>query len=420
MSNAKVALVLADSYTERLNRTREAFVQKVGDQIRVPLHTVVSMCCDINEDDGLTHGARIKIGIINETCGQILTTINELLQVATVESGRLCMENVSFDPRKMMDLVFKLLSKKLIERRVGRCVDIHKNVPTFLAGDVSRLRQCLFAIQDTLLEESRPGDVLEINVRVLDSDDCLIATMPRSKRFIPCLYELKLRRVPERELINMQQVDVEQETEPQIVLSAELAQGLNGRLLRTERYTAFHLVVHFRYPIGEATPSIRYSTSRDPVVEGRRFTILLYEENPVFLKSVCKSLASKGHVVDIVRDVEEVVPLVEARTVHGTYDCVLVDTSDGGLHFIESLRNVEERTGIGRMTIILSVTFGLEGWEKRYLAAGIDGHFLKPCSEDIIISRIKDAISAVKSLVTIEEGSLSQNSSSNSSVLLGS
>lgn len=414
LSNARVALVLADSYSERLTRAREDFVQKLGNQIRVPLHSVVGICGAIGQEIALTHDARAQIGIINETCSQILSTINELLQVTTGESGRMCMENVSFDPRRMMDQVFKLLTKKLIEKRVGRCVDVNKNVPRTLAGDVSRLRQCLFAIQDTLLEESRPGDVLEINMRVLDSDDRLIAFMPRSKRFIPCLYELKLRRAPEREIINMQQVDIEKEMEPQIVLSAELAQGLSGRLLRTQSYTAFHMVVHFRYPIGGSTPSIRYSTSRDPVDAETKFTILLYEENPVFLNSVCKNLAAKGHVVDIVRDAEEVISLVTAGTVHGTYDCVLVDTSEGGLHFIESLRAVEDRTGIGRMTILLSITYGLEGWERRYVDAGVDGHFLKPCSEQVIISRIKDAISAVNSLVSGEESSVSQTSSNNS------
>ncbi|GAQ89737.1 two-component system NarL family sensor histidine kinase BarA [Klebsormidium nitens] len=325
LNNARVALVLADNYAERLTRAREVFVQKLGDQIKGPLHGVVGICGAMREENALPPDARIQIGVITEMCGQILTTINELLQLDTAESGRMCMENVSFDPRRMTDLVFKLLSKKMIQKRVGRSIDIHKDVPKSLAGDVSRLRQCLVEIQDTLLEESRPGDVLELNMRVLDPEEQLIATMPRSKRFIPCLYELKLRRVPQRELANMEQVDIEREKEPQIVLSAELAQGLNGRLLRTQNYAAFHLVVHFRHPIGGANPSVRYSASRDPVTADKKYTILLYDENPVFLKLVCKSLASKGHVVDIMRDIEEVIGLVEAGTVHETYDCVLVD-----------------------------------------------------------------------------------------------
>lgn len=422
LDNARVALVLADSYGEKLTRAREVFVHKLADQIRVPLHSVVGICGNIAKQDALTHDAVSQIGIINQTCSQILSTINELLQVATVESGRMCMENVTFDPKKLMELVVKLLAKKVFEKQVEPCIDLHKNVMKTMAGDVSRLRQCLFAIVDTLLEESNPGDVLEMHMRVLDPDDALIATMPRSKRYIPCLFLIKLRRASQGEIENMQQVDTETETDPQIVLSAELAQGLSGRLLHTRSYTAFQMVVHFRNPIGGTNPSssVQYSTSRDPVVKGRKFTILLYEENPVFLRSVCKSLASKGHVVDIVRDAEEVIPLADAGSVHRTYDCVLVDTSDGGSKLIQTLRDIEERTGIGHMTILLSITYGLEGWERRYMDAGVDGHFLKPCSDEVIISRIIDAISAVNSLVPIDEGSVSQNSSTNSSVQLGS
>lgn len=417
LDNARVALVLADMYGERLTRAREDFVHKLADQIRVPLHGVVGICAAINNENDLAHDAEMQIGIVNQTCSQILPTINELLQVATVESGRMCMANVSFDLRKLMDLVVKLLAKKIFDKQVETCIDVDKSVMKTIAGDVSRLRQCLFAILDTLLEESNHGDVLEINMRVVASDDRLVATMPRSKRYIPRLYELKLRRAPQREIENMTQVDTEKESDPHIVLSAELAQGLSGRLLHTQSYTAFHMIDHFRNPVGGAIPSssVRYSTSRDPVDKGRKFTILLYEENRVFLKSVWKNLATKGHLVDIVRDAEEVIPLANAGSVHRTYVCVLVDTSEGGFNFIQTLQEIEDRTGIGRMTILLSITYGLERWERRYMDAGVDGHFLKPWSDEVIISRITDAISAVNSLVSIDEGSVSQNSSTNSS-----
>jgi CheY-like chemotaxis protein len=414
LDNAKVALVLADKYGEKLTRAREDFVHKLADQIRVPLHGVVGICTSMACEDTLPQECLIKIGIISQTSSQILATINELLQVTTVESGRMCMENVAFDPRKRMQLVMKLLTRKLNDKRVVCCINVDDTISKTLARDVSRLRHCLFAIADTLLEESNPDDVLEMNLRVVQPDEQIIATMPRSKRYVPCLYELKLRRIPELEVEDMQLVDTEKEGDPQIVTSAELAQGLSGRLLHTPSYTAFHMIVHFCNTIGGASPSpsLRYSTFRDPVDKGRKFTILLYEENPVFLRSVCKNLATKGHLVDIVRDTDEVIPLAHSGTVHKTYDCVLVDTSEGGFNFIKSIRQFEQRTWIGRITILLSITYGLDGWERRYMDAGVDGHFLKPCSDEVIITRITDAISAVNSLVAISERSVSQNSSS--------
>lgn len=416
LENAKVALVLADRYGETLTKAREKFVHKLADQIRLPLHGIIGLCSSLmmSENDE-------KVGTIKQTSEQILTTINELLQIATIESGRMCMENVSFDPRRLLSLTLKLLAKKIGEKEVAPRIDINVSVPKTLAGDVSRLRQCLFAIIDTLLEESNPGDILDLNMQVLSPDDPLLGTMPRSKRYIPCLYELKLRRP---RLEKMLYTETENETEPLVVLSAELAQGMGGRLMHSSSYTAFQMVAYFRSSIGGpiSNPSLRYSTSRDPVTEGKKFTLLIYEENPVFLKSICKPLATQGHTVDIVKDVNEIQQLVTSGTIHQTYDCVIVDTSEKGFRLVESLRETEreamhDKRKHDRLTILLTLTNGLETWNSTYESSGVNGYFLKPCGVELIISRVTDAISAVHSLVSLEEGSESQ-SSSNSSVQL--
>jgi DNA-binding NarL/FixJ family response regulator len=103
--------------------------------------------------------------------------------------------------------------------------------------------------------------------------------------------------------------------------------------------------------------------------------------------------------------------MAESGSLHRTYNCALVDMSDGSFELVRSLRAAERRTGIQRLPVLVSVAYGTDDWERRYLDAGINGHFLKPCSKDVILGRIGDTISAVNALVSIHEDSVSQGSS---------
>ncbi|GAQ85065.1 hypothetical protein KFL_002190200 [Klebsormidium nitens] len=349
LENARVALVLADKHNDTVVRAREGFVQKLADQIRVPLHAVERICSAVAKRPDSSADTRIQMTTVCQTAGEILTTINDLLQVATIESGRWCMENVAFQPKKLLDLIIRLLGRSIFEKRLTFDQEVDASLQGSVAGDVSRLRQLLLTLHEILIDEAERGERVAVTVRVLKEDDPILAQMPRSKRFIACSFDMWLMR---KGRVDMEPVDTGREADPRLVL-----------------------------------------------------------EESIFLKSFCKNLALRGHAVDIARDVAEIVAMAESGSLHRTYDCALIDMSDGSFELVRSLRTTERRTGIQRLPVLVSVAYGTDDWERRYLDAGIDGHFLKPCSEDVILGRIGDTISAVNALVSIHEDSVSQGSS---------
>ena len=301
-----------------------------------------------------------------------------------------------------------MLGRSISDKRLTFDQEVDDSLEGSVAGDVSRLRQLLLTLHEILIDEADRGERVAVAVRVVKEDDPILAQMPRSKRFIACSFDMSIMR---KGRVNMEPVDTGRESDPRLVLACELVDCLGGRLSRAA-LGAFRLVVHLKRTLEDPhAPSQRYSVSRDPIGKSRKFTLLLVEENPIFLKSFCKNLALRGHAVDIARDVAEIVAMAESGSLHRTYDCALIDMSDGSFELVRSLRATERRTGIQRLPVLVSVAYGTDDWERRYLDAGIDGHFLKPCSEDVILGRIGDTISAVNALVSIHEDSVSQGSS---------
>jgi CheY-like chemotaxis protein len=408
LENARTALVLADKHHDKISKAREVFVQRLADQIRLPLHAVQDICASFGRSPGASEAAVSQMTTVCQTTNEILTTINDLLQVATIESGRWCMENVAFQPRKLLDLILRLLDHYVAAKKLSFHLTVDESLPGAMAGDVSRLRQLLLTLYEILVEKAVTREIISVELRPLDEDDPLLEQMPRSKRFVACRFDLVLMR---RGRLQLEPLDSGPDQDPRLVLAGDLADGLGGRLTHCAKIGAFRLVTHFKETKENPNaPSQRYSSSRDLIGRNRKFSLLLIEENPIFLKSFCRNLALRGHAIDIVRDVTEFMAMAEAGSIHRTYDCVLVDMSEANLDLIQKLRKTERRTGLKRLPVLVSVPYGAEGWERRYLDAVIDGHFMKPCSEDVILSRVTNAISSVSALVAIYKDSASQGS----------
>ncbi|KAJ4866824.1 Histidine kinase 2 [Raphanus sativus] len=75
----------------------------------------------------------------------LISLINEVLDQAKIESGRIKLENVPFDLRFLMDNVSSLLSGKVAEKRNRErlAVYVSSNVPAVIIGDPSRFRQII-------------------------------------------------------------------------------------------------------------------------------------------------------------------------------------------------------------------------------------------------------------------------------------
>jgi CheY-like chemotaxis protein len=114
--------------------------------------------------------------------------------------------------------------------------------------------------------------------------------------------------------------------------------------------------------------------------------------------------------VDIVRDRNEVVNLARQGLIHKQYNCVLVDTHEDGLEFMRTVRAREVTSGEKHLPVVLLVAHGLEGWEEKYRREGMDNFLLKPCTKEVLMSCIVDAVTAANAIVSNSDRSLTSNS----------
>lgn len=112
------------------------------DVIRTPIHGILGLTALLLESE-LTSDQKESLVSVKECADLLLHIINSVLDLAKIEAGRLEVENVPFNIRKMASSTFRMLQPRAQQRGLGLLLEIDNGVPQSLVGDVGKLQQCL-------------------------------------------------------------------------------------------------------------------------------------------------------------------------------------------------------------------------------------------------------------------------------------
>lgn len=94
-------------------------------------------------ESGLTDDQRESLVSVKECADLLLHIINSVLDLAKIEAGRVELEIVPFNIRKMVSSTFRMLQARAQEQGLQLWWEVDKSVPTSFVGDVGKLQQCL-------------------------------------------------------------------------------------------------------------------------------------------------------------------------------------------------------------------------------------------------------------------------------------
>jgi PAS domain S-box-containing protein len=156
---------------------KEQFLANTSHELRTPMNGIMGMINLLKNTD-LTADQREYADAVSQCANDLLTIINDLLDLSQIEAGRVSLEDEPFDMRESVRAVVKLLGIRASSKSLSLTYDIDPKLPPFIYGDSVRFRQILtnlianaikFTASGCVRVELRLKDDAMLSCHVIDS-----------------------------------------------------------------------------------------------------------------------------------------------------------------------------------------------------------------------------------------------------------
>src|SRR5438309_843676 len=139
-------MILALNESEKRSKDvaymKEQFLANMSHEIRTPMNSILGFTNLLRRTE-LNPAQREYIQNIHSAGENLLTLVNDILDLSKIEAGMMQIEETRFSLRSMISSVGAMFVEKVKEKQLGFNVKIHKDVPDILCGDAVRLTQIL-------------------------------------------------------------------------------------------------------------------------------------------------------------------------------------------------------------------------------------------------------------------------------------
>jgi signal transduction histidine kinase len=163
--NVERALIERADALQDADRLKSAFVHHVSYELRSPLTNIIGFA-QLLEDPStgpLTGKQREYLGYIGASSSALLTIINDILDLATIDAGAMTLDLKAVDIRAAVEAAAEGVRGRLAEQGIRLDVRAASDIGSFMA-DERRVRQILFNLLSNAVSFSPAGETVRLTV----------------------------------------------------------------------------------------------------------------------------------------------------------------------------------------------------------------------------------------------------------------
>jgi PAS domain S-box-containing protein len=407
-------LIQAKDEANHANEAKSQFLAAMSHEIRTPMNAIVGMTdlALMTPDEADQHE---YLTILKGSAQHLMGIINDILDIAKIESGKMELASEPFSLNKMLSSLYQVFRHEMAAKKLDFHLNISEKLPEYVLGDEIRLRQVLTNLLSNARKFTEHGYVsLKAELfRPAPEISVTFSSTPANSPLAWIRFEVQDSGIgipPDRQeaiFDRFQQADTTTArrfggTGLGLAISQQLLAQMGGELDLTsspEQGSTFAATVPLpivHSTMGHDLPSPKQPQELEKALPTdspfpQSLHILLAEDNRINSKLAQKVLEKLGHGVQIVEDGRQA--LDELR--RSSYDLVLMDVEMPRMDGLEACRRVRQgESGLEQreLPIIAMTAHALTDIQRKAEAAGMDGYITKPIDITTLDKTIREIL----------------------------
>jgi signal transduction histidine kinase/CheY-like chemotaxis protein len=383
-----VELETAKEVAEQASKAKGDFLATMSHEIRTPMNAVQGSVELLRRKD-MPEEQRHLIGTISDATKNLLYILDDILDLAKIEDGKLSLEFIDFELSALLNQLIVVMSYNAKKKGLALKYSIADGVPDIIHGDPERVRQILWNLTSNAIKFTNQG---EVNIQVqkigFDNGESVLEFLIKDSGIgIP---PGKIRMIFDPfVLVDSSTSRLQHGTGLGLAICKRLVDLMEGTITVDStpgKGSVFRVVLSFK-EVAVASERKSDRKTKPPLP----LSLLLVEDEPVSQMIVAGLLADEGYEVDTASSGSEALEKVAQRS----FDVILMDLRMPEMDGFETtmcIRSLPDKR-VATTKIVAFTGDVMKETVRKCLDGGMDDIIAKPI--DIIkINRILAALVA--------------------------
>jgi PAS domain S-box-containing protein len=371
----------AKEEAELANKSKTNFLSSMSHELRTPLNAILGFSRLMSSDETLSDGQRENAHYVHDAGRHLLRLINDVLDLAQIESGKLSLSMEQLQPAKMVEESFNYCKASAEERNISFHFETGDLSEVYISVDPIRLRQCLLNLIHNAIKYNIDGG--HIDVTFLEVKGDLEIAVKDTGPGIPAekqgsLFEMFNRLGAERSSIEGSGIG--------LVISRELAMAMDGDLIYHDDDTpgaCFKLyfpIVNRMDQEQETTSALLAETKKTLDIKFSTPKNVFYIEDNISNIRLLESWLKPYSQVIFKTQIDPMLGLYEVRK--NLPDMILLDINLPEISGYDILKILKQDPLTKQLPVVAISASAMESDIKKGLEVGFDAYLTKPLDID--------------------------------------